>query len=179
MFNRQINKVYNYAYLKHYGQTRKNSGAPYITHPLRVMKFVSIATHDQEILAAALLHDIIEDCYTDDITQRDLILEIRDLFGTNVKNICKELTNRYTKEAYSKLNRQERKVKEAERIATISQDAKLIKCADRIDNLLDYFDNGEMPQYYIKESKELYEIALKDKTGCKYLENLLEQILKY
>jgi len=55
-----INRAYNYAFLKHTGQFRK-SGEPYIIHPLAVAYILSELSVEPVTIAAALLHDTIED----------------------------------------------------------------------------------------------------------------------
>ena len=55
-----IEKAYNYAYKFHDGQLRE-SGEPYIIHPLNVAYILSKMHADSDTLCAALLHDTIED----------------------------------------------------------------------------------------------------------------------
>lgn len=63
-----------YAVQKHAGAVRKLDDSPYILHPMETAGVVSTLTHDEEVLAAAVLHDTVEDT---DATQD----EIRELFG--------------------------------------------------------------------------------------------------
>ena len=64
----------------HDGQVRKGSGIPYILHPMEVASIVSTLTDDEEVIAAALLHDTIEDTA---VTEE----EIRALFGDRVASL--------------------------------------------------------------------------------------------
>ena len=57
-----VHKAYQFAKKSHEGQKRKYSGEPYINHPVEVMQIVSTVPHTEEMLAAALLHDVVEDC---------------------------------------------------------------------------------------------------------------------
>ena len=66
-----------FATQKHSGQRRKGSDAPYILHPLEAAAIVGTMTDDQETLAAAVLHDTVEDTDT-------TIEEIRGKFGKRV-----------------------------------------------------------------------------------------------
>ena len=50
-----------YATVLHQGVRRKNSDIPYILHPLEVAQILSTMTDDQEIIAAGVLHDVVED----------------------------------------------------------------------------------------------------------------------
>lgn len=70
-------KAVRFAVQKHSGQVRKLGNAPYILHPLEVASIVGTMTSDREILAAAVLHDTVEDTDT-------TIEEIREEFGQRV-----------------------------------------------------------------------------------------------
>ena len=50
---------------RHHGMVRKkNSGVPYLLHPMETAVIVGTMTNDHEVLAAALLHDVVEDTDT-------------------------------------------------------------------------------------------------------------------
>lgn len=114
------------------GQVRKFTGEPYHTHVLRVAELVSTRTQDQEVLAAACLHDVLEDVepHNPEFSRQRIL----DEFGQGVLDLVLELTDVYTKDKYPDLNRKARKKLEAERLAGISERAKLIKRADLHDN---------------------------------------------
>ncbi len=57
LFNRAI----QYAVDAHANQLRKGTNIPYIVHPMEAAAIVASMTQDEEILAAAVLHDVIED----------------------------------------------------------------------------------------------------------------------
>ena len=121
----------------HNGQQRKYTHDPYIIHPISVMKICFVFTQDITILAAALLHDVLEDT---PVNSSRIIHFLRphmdhDPFkvGCTLKYIL-ELTDVFTKEAYPHLNRKQRKVLEAERLSSASPQAQTIKYADIIDN---------------------------------------------
>lgn len=61
----------------HSGQTRKMSNTPYILHPLEVAAIAGTMTDELEVMAAAVLHDTVEDCNVDPYV-------IRDKFGSRV-----------------------------------------------------------------------------------------------
>lgn len=114
------------------GQVRKYTGEPYHVHVHAVAELVATKTNDEEILAAACLHDILEDVAP---TMPQYGTEtIRKEFGDRVLSLVIELTDIFTKENYPDLNRKKRKQAEAERLAGVSEDAKLIKRADLFDN---------------------------------------------
>lgn len=57
-----INKAIAFALKAHEGQLRKGTNLPFIVHPLEVGVIVSRMTDEQEVIAAAILHDTMEDC---------------------------------------------------------------------------------------------------------------------
>ena len=112
---------------KHRDQRRKGAEAsPYINHPIAVANVLANEAHvtDPVILAAALLHDTIEDT---DTTADELSVE----FGAEIAEIVLEVTDDKS------LPKQERKRLQIEHAASISEKAKLVKLADKICNLRD------------------------------------------
>ena len=113
-------------------QRRKYTDEPYVVHPIRVATIVAGQTENADILSAALLHDVLEDVapkephYGPD--------SIRITFGETVLRLVHELTDVFTSEAFPQVNRKDRKLREANRLAGISPEAQLVKLADMIDN---------------------------------------------
>ena len=124
---KKIDKAIKYAMEKHQGQYRKDSGIPYITHPLEVMKLISNwGFVDEDILCAAILHDVIEDC---GVTKEDIAFE----FGLEVAMMVQECTRKEedgkdTKGKWSFMMSFYEK----------SEESVIIKLADRICNVKDY-----------------------------------------
>ena len=56
-----LDRAIIYAVKAHSGTERRGKGFPYIVHPMEAMEIVSTMTADQELLAAAALHDVVED----------------------------------------------------------------------------------------------------------------------
>ena len=104
------------------GHVRKYTGEPYINHPIEVMEIVRSVDHTEEMLAAALLHDTVEDT---PVTHEDIARE----FGPIVATFVYELTD----QAHEG-NRAARKAAEAVRLGKISPAAQTIKLADFISN---------------------------------------------
>jgi (p)ppGpp synthase/HD superfamily hydrolase len=117
-----------YAVAAHHGQVRRYTGAPYIVHPARVAAAVAGETTDPAVVAAAWLHDVLEDTGTRPE-------ELGALFGERVAGLVVELTNVYTAAHYPNHNRASRKALERARWAAASREARLIKQADALDNL--------------------------------------------
>ncbi len=122
-----LNKAYVYAMRAHGSQTRA-SGDPYFSHPLEVAAILTNLKLDDATIAAALLHDVIEDTET---TRH----EIEDLFGPEIASLVDGLT---------KIKRLDLATKEAAQaenlrklLVAISKDIRvlLVKLADRLHNM--------------------------------------------
>jgi guanosine-3',5'-bis(diphosphate) 3'-pyrophosphohydrolase len=130
MDNNLILKAAHFAAQKHRDQRRKDREAsPYINHPLRVAVLLSDIgqVQDEEILAAALLHDTIED--TDTKAE-----DIEKLFGARILNLVQAVSDDKS------LPKEERKRRQIEHATELSPDAALIKLGDKISNVIDVTD---------------------------------------
>ena len=75
-----LNKGIVFATEAHTGQLRKSSNIPYILHPLEAAAIVGTMTTDDEILAAAVLHDVVEDTDT-------TVEQVKELFGNRAARL--------------------------------------------------------------------------------------------
>lgn len=113
----------------HAGQVRKNNGRPYIEHPMRVAGAMMLRPDvdkggiGEQIVAAAWLHDVLEDTPT-------TVEQLLD-FGPVTSTIVVELTH----PPLSAGNRAKRQEIFFARLAAGSREARIIKLVDRIDNL--------------------------------------------
>jgi (p)ppGpp synthase/HD superfamily hydrolase len=136
--------VQEYARKAHGSQRRKFADEAYIEHPIRVMKTCSTVTGEVSILAAALLHDVLEDTPVTRDEMRDFLgLVMPTGIAERTLFLVVELTDMYTHQAYPKWNRRVRKEKEFARLAATSADAQTIKYADIIDNAKDIIGSGD------------------------------------
>jgi len=116
---------------KHRRQRRKDAEAsPYINHPIALARVLSVEAGlaDARLLAAAVLHDTLEDTETS-------YEELRERFGQAVAAVVLEVTDDKT------LPKEERKRLQIEHAAHISRRAKLVKLADKICNVRDVAAN--------------------------------------
>ena len=150
---RLIDKAKIFAEVAHAGQTRKYSNDPYITHPIRVSEIISHNQGSDEMIAAALLHDVVEDTpVTHD--------EILDKFGANVSDLVFGLTD----VDLSMGNRKTRKALDRDRIASSSADVQLIKLADFIDNTSSIVQNDpNFAKLYLQEKSQMLDVMDKVK----------------
>lgn len=126
---RLIIDAFDFAKEKHEGQFRKVSGDAYLTHPVSVSYIVArykVSKHLEELLAAAYLHDTLEDTDT-------TFAELADRFGPMVASIVFELTN---DEKMIKLVG--KKEYQKKKMAGMSSYALVLKLADRMHNISDH-----------------------------------------
>ncbi len=167
-----IRNAYEYAYKKHFSQKRI-TGDDYITHPLNVAWILTDVNADAEAVAAALLHDTIEDS---DSTYE----EIKDLFGENVAKIVDGVTKinrlKFTSDS-EQMAANQRKI-----LVGLSSDVRvlIVKLADRLHNMRTLYVLSEAKQK--RKAKETLEILtpVAHRLGMYKLKSELEDLsLRY
>lgn len=119
----------------HDQQMRRYTPERYIVHPERVMETCKSCTGNITLLAAALLHDVLEDTpVTKEQLKAFLLSLMSEENATKTVQLVEELTDVYVTEKYPAWNRKKRKRMEALRLANVSAEAQTIKYADIIDN---------------------------------------------
>ncbi|MBE7011193.1 MAG: bifunctional (p)ppGpp synthetase/guanosine-3',5'-bis(diphosphate) 3'-pyrophosphohydrolase [Ruminococcaceae bacterium] len=122
-----VEKAYNYAVLKHEGQLRK-SGEEYVNHPIAVAKIIAEMGLDTSSVAAALLHDVVEDTDCTDA-------EMEEQFGETIALLVCGVT-KLSKIPYT--SKEEQQVENLRKMfLAMAQDVRVIviKLADRLHNL--------------------------------------------
>lgn len=133
--NNLLQQITEYAAKAHGDQRRKFIDEPYIQHPIRVMEICSEYTSDHAVLAAALLHDVVEDTPLRKEEIHFFLLTLMDaVTAERTVKLVDALTDRFTKTNYPEWNRRKRKLKESDRLGNAVADAQTIKYADIIDN---------------------------------------------
>lgn len=108
----------------HAEQTRNASGGrPYIDHPVAVAERLAELRREDEVLAAALLHDVVEDSDLE-------VADVRAACGPRVAAIVDALTDDETIESYA-----ERKGEHRSRVEEAGEDALAIYAADKLTNV--------------------------------------------
>lgn len=144
-----VEKALEFATEAHEGQVRKYTGEPYINHPIDVAQIVSSVPHTKEMLCAALLHDVIEDC---GVTYD----EIEEQFGEEIALMVNWLSDR-SKPCDG--NRAYRKEIDRVWISVADPKAKTIKLADLISNSKSILQHDkEFAKVYLKEKELLLEV---------------------
>lgn len=130
-------------------QTRKYTGLPYITHPRAVAQIVVGVPHTETMVAAALLHDVIEDTGV-------TLQVLRDEFGPDVADLVYWLTDKSKPENG---NRAVRKAIDREHSAAAPPEAQTIKLADIIENTATIDEHDpEFAKVYRKEKEALLQV---------------------
>ena len=131
-----------FAFSKYGELKRKSQNLPYVVHPIRITAILRAAgfteNENEDLMIAALFHDLIEDTETP-------LEEIEAQFGTKIASIVMELTKpeKGNKEVWLKS------------FESASNEAKIIKMADRLDNLIDMTSES----WKIKKQKSYAEQA--------------------
>lgn len=152
-----LEKVRQYADDAHGDQKRKYSNENYIRHPERVMRLCSKYTSDLSILAAALLHDVLEDT---PVTKEELAEFLQSVMEKDLAKetaeIVVDLTDIYIKKDFPQYNRRKRKELEAERLHKANPKAQTVKYADLIDNSIDITNNDpDFARVFLKEARAI------------------------
>lgn len=136
MDNKKIlEEITTFADQCHGEQKRKYTPDRYVVHPIRVMKMLEERSHDLPLLAAALLHDVLEDTPVKKETVYDFLRNcLNEKQAKHAIQLVEELTDVYVKDKFPNLNRRKRKAMEMERMAKTSAEAQTVKYADIIDN---------------------------------------------
>lgn len=123
--------ILDFATKAHGTQLRKYTNDPYIIHPIAVAKMVKDMGGDDNMVYAALLHDVLEDTDVTHSQLRTFLFQNFDVAdATDILSLVVDLTDVFTKDSFPQQNRKLRKTNEAKRLGVVSDRAKLIKVAD-------------------------------------------------
>ena len=173
-------KAIVYAANAHQGQFRKGDGRPYILHPIAVMtRILSIKKSTNAFLlgTAAILHDVVEDCWKDK-SDKDKLDEISNEFGYCVASLVQELT--LNKDMYEVVGKAEYLANEMKNMTSY---ALAIKLCDRLENVSDMESMSK--EFQKKYCEETYFILGRlnsrnlTKTHNKLIELIEEECRRY
>ncbi len=135
-----LDRAIVFAVKAHRNTERRGKGFPYIVHPMEAVEIVATITPDQELLAAAALHDTVEDT---DVTVED----IRREFGDRVAELVHSESDQYTEGVSEEDSWHDRKQAAIDRLAAASHDAKIVAMGDKLSNMRaiwrDYQQKGD------------------------------------
>lgn len=123
-----LDRAIVFAVRAHAGTERRGKGFPYIVHPLEAVEIVATMTSDQELLAAAALHDTVEDT---DVT----IEEIRTEFGDRIASLVASESDVTSSGVSEEQSWHARKLAAINRLEQASHDAKIVALGDKLSNM--------------------------------------------
>ena len=123
-----LDRAIVFAVKAHHNTERRGKGFPYIVHPMEAVEIVATITSDQELLAAAALHDTIEDT---DVTVED----IRREFGDRIADLVHAESDQFPEGVSEEDSWHDRKQAAIDRLAAASHDAKIVAMGDKLSNM--------------------------------------------
>ena len=182
-----LDRAIVFAVRSHAGTERRGKGFPYIVHPMEAVEIVATMTRDQELLAAAVLHDTVEDTDT-------TVEQIRTEFGDRIASLVASESDIVVDGCSEEDSWHARKQAAIDRLARASHDAKIVALGDKLSNMRaiarDYAQQGDAlwNLFHVKDRKEhewhyrgladsLRE--LQDSFAYKEFEQLINQVFKH
>ncbi len=139
--------AYDMAKALHEGVYRKFSGVPYFNHVEKVFKYVKKIDKRIALGIAALLHDIVEDCFKNNHQEGYRIIE--EKFGKEVRDLVEELTS--VGHMVKLMGKPDYLL---EKMTNMSDDGLIIKLCDRLQNISDHYNSDtEFREKYYKETR--------------------------
>lgn len=184
---RLLDRAIVFAVRAHAGTERRGKGFPYIVHPMEAVEIVATMTKDQELLAAAVLHDTVEDTDT-------TVEQIRTEFGDRIASLVASESDTMPEGVSEEDSWHARKQAAIDRLARASHDAKVVALGDKLSNMRaiarDYAQQGDAlwNLFHVKDRKEhewhyrgLAESLreLQDTFAYKEFEQLINQVFKH
>ncbi len=123
-----LDRAIVFAVEAHRNTERRGKGFPYIVHPMEAVEIVATITNDQELLAAAILHDTIEDT---DVAYEQLKRE----FGDRIADIVYAESDRFVEGVSEENSWHARKQAAITRLAEAPHDAKVVAMGDKLSNM--------------------------------------------
>ena len=167
----------------HDGATRKGSSIPYIVHPMEAAAIAAALTRDEEVIAAAALHDVAEDC---GVTQEELTRR----FGARVAHLVQ--CESQTQFPDARQSWQTRKQETIDKLSRGGRETKIIALADKLSNMRaicrDYRREGEalfarfnqsdkrLHAWYYRSCAMLIEQELGGCDECRELARLIDEV---
>ena len=123
-----LDRAIIFAVKAHAGTERRGKGFPYIVHPMEAVEIVATMTSDQELLAAAALHDTVEDT---DVT----VDRLREEFGARIASLVASESDTFQEGVSEEDSWHDRKRAAINRLASASHDAKIVALGDKLSNM--------------------------------------------
>ena len=135
-----LDRAIEFAVKAHRNTERRGKGFPYIVHPLEAVAIVATLTSDQELLAAAALHDVVEDTAC-------TLAELDRAFGPRVARLVELESDKFNGEVSESESWRDRKQAAIDRLSAAPLEAKIVAMGDKLSNMRaisrDYDDLGD------------------------------------
>jgi len=181
-----LDRAIVFAVRAHAGTERRGKGFPYIVHLLEAVEIVATMTPDQELLAAAALHDTVEDTHV-------TVEEIRAEFGDRIASLVATESDTFEQGISKEDSWHARKQDAIDRLARASRDAKIVALGDKLSNMRaiarDYAMQGDAlwnlfhakdpkdHEWHYRELAEAFR-ELQDTFAYKEFEQLINQVFR-
>jgi len=148
-----LDRAIVFAVHAHAGTERRGKGYPYIVHPMEAVEIVATMTTDQEVLAAAALHDTVEDT---EVT----VEQIRAEFGDRIASLVADESDEVPAGVSEEESWHDRKQAAIARLSRANRDAKIVALGDKLSNMRaiarDYAKQGDAlwNLFHVKERKD-------------------------
>jgi len=148
-----LDRAIIFAVKAHAGTERRGKGYPYIVHPMEAVEIVATMTADQELLAAAALHDTVEDT---EVT----VEQLRAEFGERIASLVADESEERTEGVSEEESWHARKQAAIDRLSKASHDAKMVAMGDKLSNMRaiarDYAELGDAlwNRFHAKDAKD-------------------------
>lgn len=181
-----LDRAIVFAVKAHANTERRGKGYPYIIHPLEAVEIVATMTPDQELLAAAVLHDTVEDT---EVT----VEQLRAEFGERVASLVADESDVMPEGMTEEDSWHQRKQAAIDRLSKASHDAKMVALGDKLSNMRaiarDYDEIGDAlwnrfhtndPQEHEWHYRGLADALreLEDTVAYKEFESLINKVFK-
>lgn len=123
-----LDRAIRFAVDAHSGVERRGKGFPYVIHPLETLAIAATMTSDQEILAAAVLHDTVEDTSV-------TLSQLAETFSPRVAALVESESDKLDPTQSEASTWHQRKQQAISRIAGASHDSQIIALADKLSNM--------------------------------------------
>lgn len=135
-----LDRAIVFAVSAHAGTERRGKGFPYIVHPLEAVEIVATMTRDQTLLAAAALHDTVEDTAV-------TVEQLRAEFGDRIASLVATETDTPIEGQSEEITWRTRKQAAIDRLASATREAKMVALGDKLSNMRaiarDYAQQGD------------------------------------
>ena len=148
-----LDRAIVFAVHAHAGTERRGKGFPYIVHPMEAVEIVATMSPDQELLAAAALHDTVEDT---DVT----VKQIRAEFGDRIASLVASESDTFDPGVSEEDSWHARKQAAIDHLSAASRDAKIVALGDKLSNMRaiarDYAEQGDnlWNLFHVKNPKD-------------------------